>query len=119
MEIPVAMVVEAVATAIAVPAAAVIPIAPAETTTPVVTRMPAVHVGWKRTDGRGTEIADPPDQISRILHRWMIQHFPEEMMEDVRPADVNRIPENMGNEKAPELCLQFRGLINLKKISWT
>ena len=45
----------------------------------------------------------------------MILRFPEGMMEDARPADVNRIPENMDNRKAPELHSQFRGLICLKK----
>jgi hemerythrin len=61
-----------------------------------------------------TETADRPDRISRISHRWMIRHFPGEMTEDARPVDVNRIPENMGNRKAPELSWQFRGLFCLK-----
>ena len=99
-----------------IPAAAAIPTAPAETaTTPVAARMPVVHVARKRTDAAETETADLPDRISQILHRWMILRFPEEMMEDARPADVNRIPENMDNRKAPELHSQFRGLICLKK----
>ena len=55
-----------------------------------------------------------PDRISRISHRWMIRHFPGEMTEDARPVDVSRIPENMGNRKAPELSWQFRGLFCLK-----
>ena len=58
--------------------------------------------------------AERPDRISRILHRWMIRHFPGEMTEDARPVDVSRIPENMGNRKAPELSWQFRGLFCLK-----
>lgn len=40
--------------------------------------------------------------------------FPGEMTEDARPVDVSRIPENMGNRKAPELSWQFRGLFCLK-----
>ena len=42
------------------------------------------------------------------------RHFPGEMTEDARPVDVSRIPENMGNRKAPELSWQFRGLFCLK-----
>ena len=101
--------VAAVETAIAAPA--VIPV-PAGTTIPVVIptapaetaiRIPAVHAVWKMRDAAETEIetADLPDRISRILHQWMIRHFPEEMTEDARPVDVSRIPENMGNKKSP------------------
>lgn len=101
-EIPAVMAVAAVETAIA--AETVIPV-PAET------RIPVAHAVSKRTDAAGTEIgtADLPDRISRTLHRWMIRHFPEEMTEDVRPADVNRIPEIKDNRKAPELWIQFGG----------
>lgn len=69
---------------------------------------------WKTRDAVETETADRPDRISRISHRWMIRHFPGEMTEDARPVDVSRIPENMGNRKAPELSWQFRGLFCLK-----
>ena len=89
-----------------------IPITPVEAVVPVAARMPAAHVVWKTRDA--VETADRPDRISRILHRWMIRHFPEEMMEDARPVDVSRIPEYMSNRKAPELFWQFRGLIWLK-----
>ena len=81
---------------------------------PVAARMPAAHVVWKTRDAVETETADRPDRISRISHRWMIRHFPGEMTEDARPVDVSRIPENMGNRKAPELSWQFRGLFCLK-----
>ena len=64
-------------------------------------------------EGRGGD-RDRRDRISRISHRWMIRHFPGEMTEDARPVDVSRIPENMGNRKAPELSWQFRGLFCLK-----
>ena len=91
--------------------------------------MPAAHVIWRTRDAvetetvssvtedraeAETETADRPDRISRISHRWMIRHFPGEMTEDARPVDVSRIPENMGNRKAPELSWQFRGLFCLK-----
>mgnify|MGYP001754826042 len=91
-----------------------IPITPAEAVVPVAARMPAAHVVWKTRDAVETETADRPDRISRISHRWMIRHFPGEMTEDARPVDVSRIPENMGNRKAPELSWQFRGLFCLK-----
>ena len=97
MEIPVATAVAVQETAIAVPAETTIPvgisITPAEAVVPVAARMPAAHVVWKTRDAVETETADRPDRISRISHRWMIRHFPEEMMGNVRPADVNRIPE--------------------------
>ena len=95
VEIPAAVDVAAVETAIAVPVGtttpAVIPTVPAEA------RIPAAHADPKKADAARTETetADLPDRISRILHRWMIRHFPEEMTEDVRPADVSRIPENI------------------------
>ena len=50
------------------------------------------------------ENADLPDRISPILHRWMTLRFPEEMTEDVRLADVNRIHEN-----TPEPLQRSRG----------
>ncbi len=68
----------------------VIPTAPAE----AAIRIPAVHVDRKTADAARTETADRPDPIFRTLHPWMIRHFPEEMKEDARPADVNRIPKN-------------------------
>ena len=74
----------------------------------------ACGVIWRTRDAVETETADRPDRISRISHRWMIRHFPGEMTEDARPVDVSRIPENMGNRKAPELSWQFRGLFCLK-----
>jgi len=70
--------------------------------------------GQMPRDAVETETADRPDRISRISHRWMIRHFPGEMTEDARPVDVSRIPENMGNRKAPELSWQFWGLFCLK-----
>lgn len=84
---------EIVETIIAAPAA--IP-HPAETTTLAETaiRIPAVHADRRTADAARTETADRPDLISRTLHPWMIRHFPEEMTEDARPADVNRIPKN-------------------------
>ena len=118
VEIPVATAVAVQETAIAVPAETTIPvgipITPAEAVVPVAARMPAAHVVWKTRDAVETETADRPDRISRISHRWMIRHFPGEMTEDARPVDVSRIPENMGNRKAPELYWQFRGLFCLK-----
>lgn len=119
-EIPAVTVAAAVETAIAVPVVipvpvgttipAVIPIAPAEAAIPI----PAARAGLKKADEVRTETEDLPDRISRTLHRWMIRHFPEEMTEDVRLADVSRIPETKGKNKAPELWKQFRGLICLK-----
>ena len=80
-----------------------IPITPAEAVVPVAARMPAAHVIWRTRDAVETETADRPDRISRISHRWMIRHFPEEMMGNVRPADVNRIPEIWEDQK-PSGC---------------
>ena len=78
----------------------------AETIPAEVAPMPVAHV----IGPNGVNVSDPaekaaimiagdrnlretigrPDRISPILHRWTIRHFPEEMMEDVRPADVSR-----------------------------
>lgn len=71
-----------------------------EITIPVAALIPAVHADPKKTDV-ATKTADLPDRISRILHRWMIRHFPEEMTEDARPVDVSRIPEYMSNHHHP------------------
>ena len=61
---------------------------------PVAMQMPAVHAVRKMRDAVRTETADRPGRISLILHRWTIRHFPEEMKEDARPVDVNKIHEN-------------------------
>ena len=112
METVAAAVETAIAAAGEIPIPVEIPITPVEAVVPVAARIPAAHVVWKTRDA--VETADRPDRISRISHRWMIRHFPEEMTEDARPVDVSRILENMGNRKAPELSWQFRGLFCLK-----
>lgn len=69
----------------------------------VVAPMPVAHVigpngvnVLDRAEKAATMIAEDrslghPDRNSLTLHRWTIRHFPEEMMEDVRPAGVSRI----------------------------
>ncbi len=42
-----------------------------------------------------------PDRNSLTLHRWTIRHFPEEMMEDVRPVDVSRTYKYSNIRNAP------------------
>ena len=98
-----------------IPAVIVIPTAPAE----AAIRMPVAPAVWKMRDGVETETADLPDLISRISHRWMTRHFPEEMTEDVRPADVSRIPEIWAKEK-PSGCFDSLGaFLCLNRINWT
>ena len=98
VEIPAETVADVAETAVP----AVIPV-PVEAEIPVAVPMPAVQGIVPKTADAAvrteTGITDLPDRISLILHRWMIRHFPEEMMEDVRPVDVNRIPDN---KKPPE-----------------
>ncbi len=47
------------------------------------------------------ETAGRPDRNSLILHRWMTLHFPEEMMEDVRPVDANRTHKYSNTRRNP------------------
>lgn len=42
-----------------------------------------------------------PDRISPILRLWTIRHFPEEMMEDVRPVDANRTHKYSNTRNTP------------------
>lgn len=80
---------------------------------PVAMQMPAVHAVRKMRDAVRTETADRPGRISLILHRWTIRHFPEEMKEDARRADVNRIHEN-----TPEPLQTVQGFF-YDQINWT
>ena len=123
-EIPAETAAAAVGMAIAAPVEtetpAVIPTIPAEVEIPVATLIPAAHETVpKKADAAvwtETEIADRPDRISLILHRWMILHFPEEMTEDVRPADVSRILKN----KEPLSLLSAQGFfLSVGRINWT
>lgn len=123
-EIPAETAAAAVGMAIAAPVEtetpAVIPIIPAEVEIPVATLIPAAHETVpKKTDAAvrtETGIADRPDRISLILHRWMILHFPEEMTEDVRPADVSRILKNKEPQR-PSWALGFS--LSSGRINWT
>lgn len=99
---------------------AVIPITPAEVETLVAALIPVAHENVpKKADAAvrtETEIADRPDRISPISHRWTIRHFPEEMTEDVRPADVSRILKNKEPQR-PSQALGFS--LSFGRINWT
>lgn len=97
------LVVTAAAAAVTVIADPVATAIPAEAVAPVAIQIPVAHAGWKMRDVARTETADLPELISQISHRWMTRHFPEEMTEDVRLADVSRIPEIWAKEKPPSL----------------